>query len=307
MSRPRSTLALRFMSGKYQGALFPLGHHPEIRIGRQPDFELALVEDMVSRHHARIFSSSRGGDLIVEDLGSTNGTFVNGKKVSSAVLREGDRLLVGASLMRVVPSSEDARSDEQIREDLAGRGRRTAAQGRLAGNLTDVPVPDLLQLLSGGKKTGSLRIKGNLASGSVHLQEGSIIDAELDDVPNAPARKALFRMLGWAEGTFEFHGASGHANQRLYETTEALLLDAMVDLDELGRIADALPDDVETLALAQPLETLRSVLGGPELTFLEIVQRMRQVGAIVDAQQMTDTKAYKTLVSMLERGYLVRN
>ena len=51
----RRPYALRFISGKYQGGEFPLAPNKEIIVGRSSDLEMVLVEDMVSRRHARIF------------------------------------------------------------------------------------------------------------------------------------------------------------------------------------------------------------------------------------------------------------
>ena len=69
---------LRFISGKYQGGEFPVVADKQILVGRSSDLEMVLVEDMVSRKHARI--SMQGDQIWIEDLGSTNGTFVNGEK-----------------------------------------------------------------------------------------------------------------------------------------------------------------------------------------------------------------------------------
>ena len=51
--------ALRFISGKYQGGEFPLPPDREIVIGRSSDLDMVLVEDMVSRKHAKITSTAR--------------------------------------------------------------------------------------------------------------------------------------------------------------------------------------------------------------------------------------------------------
>ena len=81
---PSRTLALRFISGKYQGGEFPLGAQHEIIVGRSSELDMVLVEDMVSRRHARI---ECGDDqIVIEDLGSTNGTFVHGEKIKRATL-----------------------------------------------------------------------------------------------------------------------------------------------------------------------------------------------------------------------------
>ena len=71
-----------------------------LRIGRIPDNELVLSDLDVSRHHAELRKSPSGTYEIV-DLGSHNGTFVNGRKVSSAVLSETDIVSIGRSTFRL--------------------------------------------------------------------------------------------------------------------------------------------------------------------------------------------------------------
>src|SRR5687767_13195484 len=101
--RPR--YALRFISGKYQGGEFPLRMNREIIIGRSSDLDMVLVEDMVSRRHAKITTTD--AEILIQDMGSTNGTFVNGEKIAGrARLTEGDRILVGTSIIKVVRSEE---------------------------------------------------------------------------------------------------------------------------------------------------------------------------------------------------------
>src|ERR1039458_3748414 len=83
---------LRFISGKYQGGEFPVAPDKQILIGRSSDLDMGLVEDMGSRKHARI--AMQTDQIWIEDLGSTNGTFVNGEKIKRARLKEGDRVLI---------------------------------------------------------------------------------------------------------------------------------------------------------------------------------------------------------------------
>ena len=62
-------------------------------IGRSNGAEFIVNAELVSRLHCQL-SASAGG-LRVKDLGSTNGTFVNGKRVAASDLQDGDRLAVG--------------------------------------------------------------------------------------------------------------------------------------------------------------------------------------------------------------------
>lgn len=296
-------LALRFISGKYEGGEFPLRPDREIRIGRQADFEMVLVEDMVSRKHARIMTHD--DQITIEDLGSTNGTFINGQKVKHSPLEEGDRVLIGTSLLRVVRLAGEGRSEKEVRDDLSSRAKRSPVSGRFSGSLADVPLPDLLQLLTTGKKTGALRVDGPAAGGAVHVREGRIIHSDLDDLEGCPPKKALFRMLGWADGSFELQ-PTVEVPGSLDEPTEGLLLDAMREIDELRRIADTLPGEEETMLVPMPLQPPLRDLQPEELEVLQAAMNTSQVGLIVDQTPLTDYEAWRILVSLIERGYLVR-
>ena len=82
-----------------QGVEFPLAD--EMTVGRAAGCGVALPDDtFVSQLHARVFR--REGEFYVEDLGSTNGTYLNGKKVSAAsVMRKGDRVQVGRTSLEL--------------------------------------------------------------------------------------------------------------------------------------------------------------------------------------------------------------
>lgn len=80
------------------GAEYPLG--PDMTVGRAPGCDLVFDEQYVSQVHTRIFS--RDGSVFVEDLGSTNGTWVNGgRAVGQMPARLGDRIQVGNVVMEV--------------------------------------------------------------------------------------------------------------------------------------------------------------------------------------------------------------
>jgi serine/threonine protein kinase len=92
---------LRFVAGGFQGGEFPIFEGRAIVIGRSNACDINLIEEMVTHRHAQI--TTQGDKLWIEDLGSTNGTYVNGEKITRAPLRVGDRILIGTSIMKVVP------------------------------------------------------------------------------------------------------------------------------------------------------------------------------------------------------------
>jgi pSer/pThr/pTyr-binding forkhead associated (FHA) protein len=74
-------------------------------LGRTARADFVVGAAMISKIHCR-FSVGPAGDLEVEDLNSTNGTYVNGRRVSRAVLVAGDRLRVGRLELDVVRAGE---------------------------------------------------------------------------------------------------------------------------------------------------------------------------------------------------------
>lgn len=82
-----------------RGQEFPLGE--ELTVGRAGGCGVMIPDDnFVSQLHARVFR--RQGDFYVEDLGSTNGTYLNERKVTTAVpMRKGDKLKIGQTIMEV--------------------------------------------------------------------------------------------------------------------------------------------------------------------------------------------------------------
>jgi pSer/pThr/pTyr-binding forkhead associated (FHA) protein len=97
-----SRLVLKFESSVLKEV--PLGSRP-VTIGRAPDSDLLIDNMAVSNSHARVYSEA--GRLVVEDLGSLNGTFVNDIRIDRATLRNGDTIQVGKHQI-VVDTAHDA-------------------------------------------------------------------------------------------------------------------------------------------------------------------------------------------------------
>lgn len=86
---------------KFDSALLkevPLGTRP-VTIGRAPDNDVAIDNLAMSNYHARVYNEA--GCLVIEDLSSLNGTFVNDLRVERATLRDGDTIQVGKHTLSV--------------------------------------------------------------------------------------------------------------------------------------------------------------------------------------------------------------
>ena len=92
-------------SADEQPFLFRLRHGAVKTIGRAPGADLILDAALVSRVHCRLEASDH--TVRVVDLSSTNGTFVNGTRISTATLTDGDRLTLGRVELRVSRQAND--------------------------------------------------------------------------------------------------------------------------------------------------------------------------------------------------------
>ena len=83
-----------------KGRTYDLGE--ELTVGRAAGCQVTLDDNYVSQLHARIFL--RDGMLFVEDLGSTNGTYLNTRRVSGPeAMKRGDQLKIGSTVMELTP------------------------------------------------------------------------------------------------------------------------------------------------------------------------------------------------------------
>lgn len=122
---PRQTLATLVV---VQGSEADLGAHARVegrvRIGRDPQAELTLSDARASKQHAAVeVVASRGGRVRyeVQDLGSTNGTLLNGKKVKGRQrLKDGDKLTLASTVLRFALADEvDASFHAQVEAMLS--------------------------------------------------------------------------------------------------------------------------------------------------------------------------------------------
>jgi hypothetical protein len=302
---PTRDLALRFLSGRYQGATLALDPRRALVLGRGPGVDLKLTDDAVSRRHARF--SIDGDAFVVEDLGSTNGTYLNGARVSRARLALGDRVLVGGSMLRVVareagvPVATAAEvSARQEPAAAAAAGRKSSA---LQGRIEDIPLVDVMQLCATTRKSGTLVVQDGRRVIEVSLVKGHVVGASLDGRRELPAEKCFYRVLSWRKGQFELKNddpASAEEPPRSAASVEALLLEGMRQLDELNRLRPSLPAHV-ALAPQPPPEDLAP----EERALLALARAHGAVDDIVDAAPLTDLEAAEWLATLLRRGVLV--
>ncbi len=94
-----TTGRLEILNGGFEGMTYDLSED-EILIGRNPTTHITLLDEGISREHAMVIFDEDAPGYVIEDLASTNGTKLNGKRVRSAPLAEGDEIQIGQTLFR---------------------------------------------------------------------------------------------------------------------------------------------------------------------------------------------------------------
>ena len=85
----------------------------EINIGRVQGNDIVLAKGNVSKNHSRIIN--KGGKLVVVDMRSTNGTFVNGQRISAPqVLRPNDKIMIGDYVLSASIIEDEDMEDEEV-------------------------------------------------------------------------------------------------------------------------------------------------------------------------------------------------
>jgi response regulator RpfG family c-di-GMP phosphodiesterase len=126
----------------------------------------------------------------------------------------------------------------KVKRLVAERARaRDAAPGRrVVGSLAEMPVPDVVEVLAKGRKTGALRLSPSAqghtmpSRGDVWLDGGKIVHATC--LPTLAGQEALFRLLRLREGEFAFEAGVPAPARSIDAPTEWLLLEALRRIDE---------------------------------------------------------------------------
>jgi len=90
---------LTFLNGQQVGRHILLAHDTII-LGRSPEVTIMIEDNRVSREHVSIVFDRASGEYMIVELGSSNGTYINGRKISRQVLNQEDKIFLGDTILR---------------------------------------------------------------------------------------------------------------------------------------------------------------------------------------------------------------
>ena len=144
-------------------------------LGRDEDNTIPINSTFVSRKHTSIYFEK--GSFYVKDLGSTNGTFLNSKKIEKSILKDGDQLGVGDRIYVFYQETKNSELIEIETKDSAKISDKISVsrRGQMSGNFTEYSILELLQYLSTRNRTGALLIRcSDESDGLIEFREGHI-------------------------------------------------------------------------------------------------------------------------------------
>ena len=189
---------------------------------------------------------------------------------------------------------------------VAANKRSASSPKSMAGSIEEIPLPDLLQLLSTSKKSGVLVVHSDRHVGKTFFRKGQIYFASIENQFNIGPRKAMVRMLAWSHGNFELEPPDESAVlEEMDDSTEGLLIEGMRQLDEYRVIAEKLPELSSPIGVARPLKAKLRELSPEELDVFQAAMEVKTVNALFDQSSLSDLEIAQKLVTLFEKGYLV--
>jgi pSer/pThr/pTyr-binding forkhead associated (FHA) protein len=199
-------------------------------IGRQGICDLAIRQEDISRRHTEVHFED--GAFVVRDLGSTNGTFLNGREISgSERLSPGDRIEIGSCTITFcqIESTGLPGMGAAPDADKTIIAERLPLREAFSGDLAQIPPFAVMQMLEMGGKSGLLEIETSDERCNIWFREGEPIHAETEKLAGFDAALSI---VNAASGSFRFDPQPNTQEPTIACTVTELLLEGCRRADE---------------------------------------------------------------------------
>ncbi len=278
--------ALLLLSGPSAGLRFNV--ETEVTLGRSPACEIPLEDSKVSRRHAKVVVED--GQARITDLGSRNGTVVNGERIEGeAILLPGDRVQVGDSVVLFEPPAKASLADREaadmqsipVAEVLPAVGADAALYSAGVALLSATSESMVLRRAAEELVRGANADLGAALLGGVEgLLTASVVGADAVEVPRSLARAALDRKeVGCAGGLVcaPLSASGGLAFGVLFaERREPFTRDELKVAAALGRLAG---EALSALRSQVRREDVQLAFVGSTRQFRKTVEQARRAAA----------------------------
>ncbi|OHB24922.1 MAG: hypothetical protein A2X84_04050 [Desulfuromonadaceae bacterium GWC2_58_13] len=171
----------------------------------------------------------------------------------------------------------------------------------IRGDLNQISVTDLVQVLGVNRKDGVLSLSSVAGRGTIFMREGSVINARIGRVDGD---KAFFRLLDWDEGTFWFSPGPVDVEVRINVPVDHLVIDGLRQLDEMKAQLASLPAPDSCLEMKVPRDRLPRGLRPTTQEILILAEYYPLVQDILDHCPRPDFEVLQVLKVLIEKGVL---
>jgi len=269
-----------------------------VAIGRHDSNDLAFNSRNVSNYHAEILNE--GGDLVLHDLGSTNGSYVNEERVKRRKLRHGDRIRIGNNEITVRLTQGEAKDVEPSLPDIPKHGSFHRAGGDDGGTTLKAL---LLSLCHQGHSVRLVLGRNKNDKIEVYIHEGRVVFAESG---KARAEKALYRAFEWHRGEFrtEPFPANDSIPRSMTVPVETLVDEGEQQAKELDQLINKLPPPDAPLRV---VETCKMRICDFTPAEMEVFQAVIRYGTLAEAMEncpMTDLRVMTQVHGLIRKKVL---
>jgi hypothetical protein len=264
-----------------------------VAIGRHDSNDLRFNSRNVSNYHAEILIELDG--LVLHDLGSTNGTYVNEERVRRRKLSHGDLIRIGGNEITVKLTNGEAE------QEPVPQASEIPLQGEFRRDDSAEPGLTLRKLLLAIKRQShSMRLVLTRSGRevAVYIHEGRVIFAESG---KARAEKALYRAFEWRSGAFKVEPfpANDSVPRMMSVPIETLVDEGAQQARDLDELLGKLPPPDAPLRLREGCKMRICDFSPAEMEVFQGLIRAGTLGATVEESPMTDLRVMSLVHSLI--------
>jgi DNA-binding MarR family transcriptional regulator len=177
----------------------------------------------------------------------------------------------------------------------------------LAGELSEFPLTDIIQLVDLSKKTGGVQIRGRRGAqqleGWLYFRDGKIIAAELADLAPLEAALTFFTL---ASGPFQFHEGTQPASQTITQSNEVIIMEGIMRQEQWAEIQDTAPAlNMIPRLVPNPASTGSEIsLEAEEWRVLTMVNGKNTVAQIAQRSGLGEVRTTEIVTRLLANGLI---
>jgi len=300
-------VALLLLATEQRVHAYDLALFSRVGIGRHESNEIQLPSRAVSNFHAELLKED--GALVIRDLGSTNGTRVNGERIDRSRVSPGDSIRIGNHVLSLElrPVTEGAlRAPSSVGFDVfspGARGRILAPKARPVerDGANDLPLAELLRRLSARPEPHRVLLERDGAKAQLLFKRERLFHVEYQGVVG---EKALYRLFSWHEGSYEVQALEDAASQpvTICLPLDALVVEGMDHAQELGKLVAGLPPLAVALRLKEDCPLPLTAHSPAEIEIFQAIIRHETIEKVLEKSPWTDVRIARLIESLLRKG-----